>query len=81
MLMGNPNKFRNMLIRQPVIQNLAVPPVPDQTQGPQMPQLMTYGRLTDTQQSGQVTDTHLFLTQGNQNIQPSRVGQGLEDLA
>jgi hypothetical protein len=69
------NQFIHVMIIQGIIQYLAIPAVLDQGQILKTPDLMGYGRLTETQERRQITDAHFTSLQGHGNFKPCRISQ------
>jgi hypothetical protein len=70
----------HVVIVQRVIQHLAVPAVFDQPGLPEYPELMGNSGLGHAEQGGYITDAHVGMLQGAENLHPRRVAEYLEQV-
>ncbi len=81
MFKGHEDKLADMGIGEPGIEHRPLAAVGHQGHLPEQPQLMAHRRFADPEKGGQIADAHLLLVQGLENLEPGRVGKGLEELS
>jgi hypothetical protein len=80
MLEGKPYEPGHMLIGQTVIEHHPVAPIGDEAQTPEEPKLVTHRRLARAERGRQITDAQLPLGEGPEDLEPTPIREGLEEI-
>ena len=80
MLEGKPNESSHMLIGQTIVEHHPLAPIGDEAQAPEKPKLVTHRRLACPERGRQITDAQFPLREGPEDLQPTPVPKGLEEI-
>jgi hypothetical protein len=80
MLEGKSDKLGHMLIGQTVVEHHPLAPIGDEPQAPKEPKLVTHCRLACAERGRQVTDAQFPLCEGPEDLEPTPIPEGLEEI-